>query len=95
MFRRQVTFGGSGNLVLEGNDLADVGRWRALSTVELERLQTLPEGYTAGMSRRDAADCIGDGWTVKVIEYILSALKGDAEPEGASYNPKWQLGFGW
>lgn len=52
----------------------DPESWRALYTVEYERLQTLPEGYTDCLSRREAVNCIGDGWTVKVIEYLLSAL---------------------
>lgn len=53
----------------------DPQSWRALSVREYERLQTLPEGYTEGLSRREAVNVIGDGWTIKVIEYILSGIK--------------------
>lgn len=56
----------------------DPESWRALYAVEYERLQTLPEGYTDCLSRREAVNCIGDGWTIKVIEYLLSGLKEGA-----------------
>lgn len=56
--------------------LPDINDWRALKVSEYERLQTLPQGYTSMLSRKDAVNTIGDGWTVKVIEYILSGLLG-------------------
>jgi len=42
--------------------------------IELERLQTLPDGYTKILTRNKAAGCIGDGWTVDVIAHILSFI---------------------
>ncbi len=42
---------------------------------ELERLQTLPVGYTKCLSRNKAAGCIGDGWTVDVIAHILKNIE--------------------
>jgi len=48
---------------------------RYLNQIELERLQTLPEGYTSIIPRDRAAGCIGDGWTVDVITHILKYLK--------------------
>lgn len=50
---------------------------RKLSIKEMERLQTLPDGYTSvrgvGSQKRSAA--IGNGWTVDVIAHILSSIK--------------------
>ena len=48
--------------------------YRMLSPVECERLQTLPDGYTEGISKTQRYKCIGNGWTVDVIAYILSYL---------------------
>lgn len=49
---------------------------RRLSLREMERLQTLPDDYTAvegvGVQKRSAA--IGNGWTVDVITHILSYI---------------------
>lgn len=50
---------------------------RYLTQTELERLQTVPEGYTSILKRDDAACLLGDGWTVDVIAYIFSFLKGE------------------
>lgn len=47
---------------------------RYLRQEELERCQTLPEGYTKILSRNEAANVIGDGWTVDVITYIFSHI---------------------
>lgn len=48
---------------------------RSLTQSELEKLQTVPAGYTSSLNRRDAADLLGDGWTVKVIEQLFRGLK--------------------
>ena len=49
---------------------------RRLSIREMERLQTLPDDYTAvkgvGIQKRSAA--IGNGWTIDVIAHILSYI---------------------
>ncbi len=52
---------------------------RYLTQTELERLQTVPEGYTSILKRDDAACLLGDGWTVDVIAYIFSFLKGEGK----------------
>ena len=49
--------------------------YRMLSPIECERLQTLPDGYTDGISKTQRYKCIGNGWTVDVIAWILSYLK--------------------
>lgn len=48
---------------------------RKLTPVEAERLQTLPDNYTEGISKTQRYKCIGNGWTVDVIAHILKGLK--------------------
>lgn len=52
------------------------GRARKLTPLEYERLQTLPDHYTAGVADSHRYTAIGNGWTVDVIAHILSGLKG-------------------
>lgn len=47
---------------------------RYLNQNELEKLQTVPEGYTKLLSRNQAAGLLGDGWTVDVIAHILENI---------------------
>lgn len=44
---------------------------RVYTTIELERLQTLPDNYTSGICETQRRKCIGNAWTVDVIAYIL------------------------
>lgn len=53
----------------------DGDRARKLTPMEYERLQGLPDGYTAGCCDGARYRAIGNGWTVDVIAYILSGLK--------------------
>ena len=48
---------------------------RKLTPVECERLQTLPDGWTSGVSNTQRYKAIGNGWTVDVIAHILKGLK--------------------
>ena len=48
---------------------------RKLTPVEAERLQTLPDNYTTGISNTQRYKCIGNAWTVDVIAHILGGLK--------------------
>jgi DNA (cytosine-5)-methyltransferase 3A len=50
---------------------------RKLTPVEAERLQTLPDNYTVGISNTQRYKCIGNGWTVDVIAHILGGLHND------------------
>lgn len=59
--------------------LLDNNRLRYITPLECERLQTLPDNYTEGLSNRKRLDVIGDGWTVEVIAYIFSYLKEELE----------------
>lgn len=51
------------------------GRVRKLTPLEYERLQTLPDHYTAGVADSHRYKALGNGWTVDVIAYILSHIR--------------------
>lgn len=48
--------------------------FRILTPIECERLQTLPDNYTAGISNSQRYKALGNGWTVDVISHILSNI---------------------
>ena len=52
----------------------DVDSIRYLNQTELERCQTVPEGYTKCLTRNEAADVLGDAFTVDVIAHIFSYI---------------------
>lgn len=74
--------GGGGKTGLYKIDLPD-GDYtiRKLTPVEAERLQTLPDNYTEGISDTQRYKCIGNGWTVDVIAHILRGLKEERREE--------------
>lgn len=45
-----------------------------LTQTEMERLQTVPDGYTKCLTHREASNVLGDGWTIEVIKHILKYL---------------------
>lgn len=47
---------------------------RKVTPLECERLQTLPDNYTEGVSNTQRYKCIGNGWTVDVIAHILKGI---------------------
>lgn len=49
--------------------------WRKLTPIECERLQTVPDNYTEGVSNAQRYKMLGNGWTVKVIEHILKNME--------------------
>lgn len=68
--------GGGAKTGLYKIDLPD-GKYtvRKLTPVECERLQTLPDNYTEGISATQRYKCIGNGWTVDVIAHIFGFIK--------------------
>lgn len=62
-------------LIFESSDFDWQKGIRYFTQTELERLQTIPEGYTSILSRNQAACLLGDGWTVDVIAHIFSYLR--------------------
>lgn len=47
---------------------------RYLWKEERARLQTVPENYVECLTEQEAADVLGDGWTIDVIAHIFSFL---------------------
>lgn len=59
-----------GNVWLGNNTI------RLITITELEKLQTLPVGYTACLKNKEKrGKGIGNGWTVDVISHILKGIK--------------------
>ena len=48
--------------------------YRKLTPMECERLQTVPDGYTEGVSNTQRYKMLGNGWTVDVISHILKNI---------------------
>ena len=55
--------------------ISDGNKYRYLTNNEGELAMTLPVDYTAGITDRERARCIGNGWTVDVIAHIFNGLK--------------------
>ncbi len=53
----------------------DDGWWRKLTPIECERLQTVPDNYSDGVSNSQRYKMLGNGWTVDVISHILKNIK--------------------
>jgi site-specific DNA-cytosine methylase len=49
--------------------------WRKLTPLECERLQTVPDGYTAHVSNTQRYKMLGNGWTVDVIKHIMKGME--------------------
>ena len=60
---------------LEPKVTEDNTTWRKLTPLECERLQTVPEGYTAHVSNTQRYRMLGNGWTVEVIKHIMKGMK--------------------
>ena len=69
------------NVVVEGMT------WRKLTPIECERLQTLPDNYTEGVSKTQRYKMIGNGWTVDVIAHILKGM--ECEKQYLLTDPVW------
>ena len=52
---------------------------RKLTPIEYERLQGLPDNYTAGISNTKRYTVCGNGWTVDVIAHIFKGMKDNGE----------------
>ena len=50
------------------------GEYYVATPIECERLQTLPDNYTSGISNPQRYKCIGNGQTVDVIAHILKGV---------------------
>ena len=50
-------------------------RWRKLTPLECERLQTVPDNYTNHVSNTQRYRMLGNGWTIDVICHLLKGMK--------------------
>jgi len=57
-----------------GTTLVVTERIRKLTPVECERLQSLPDDYTKGISNTQRYRCLGNAFNVEVIKFILSFI---------------------
>jgi DNA (cytosine-5)-methyltransferase 3A len=48
--------------------------YRKLTPLECERLQTVPDGYTEGVSNTQRYKMLGNGWTIEVIKHVLQNI---------------------
>jgi site-specific DNA-cytosine methylase len=48
---------------------------RKLTPTECEKLQTVPNGYTEGVSNTSRYKMLGNGWTVNVIKHIFQNME--------------------
>lgn len=62
------------NMLIDENDWS---KYKIISPVEAERLQTLPDNYTDCVPKTARFEAIGNGWTVDVIAYIFGFLKDE------------------
>lgn len=67
------------------NLILDNGRWRRFTPLEVERIHTLPDNYTKGLSDTQRYACCGNGWTVDVIAHIFRGLS-DLQNRGYNAN---------
>ena len=66
--------------------------WRKLTCRECERLQTVPDDYTASVSNTQRYKMLGNGWTIEVVAHILQNMK-TLEEGGEVAKTKGQQGF--
>lgn len=59
---------------IQGHTVLNKNGFRKLTPIECERLQTLPDNYTEGVSNTQRYKAIGNGWTVDVVAHILKNL---------------------
>ena len=53
--------------------------YRKLTPLECERLQTVPDGYTEGVSNSQRYKMLGNGWTVDVAVHLFKGLLDEEE----------------
>lgn len=50
-------------------------KYRLLNPIEVERLQTIPDGYTSGVSNTQRYKMLGNSFTASVIAHLFKGLK--------------------
>ena len=66
-------------LLLKGYTMEDISPntykdiSRTMTVSEVERLQTMPNGYTKTLSKTRALNALGNGWTAEIIMHIIKS----------------------
>lgn len=60
--------------IKEHSLIDEVLHYRKLTPIECERLQTLPDNYTEGVSNTQRYKMLGNGWTVAVIKHLFERM---------------------
>ena len=60
--------------VQKDNVVVEKELYRKLTPLECERLQTVSDGYTEGVSKTQRYKMLGNGWTVDVISEIMKGI---------------------
>jgi DNA-cytosine methyltransferase len=55
-------------------EIPNIKSCRKLTVTECEKLQTVPNGYTEGVSNTSRYKMLGNGWTVDVIKHIFGNM---------------------
>jgi len=71
---------GTPEIVGKHIDLVLKSDYRMLTPVECERIQTLEDNYTSGVSNTQRYKMLGNGWTVDVIAHILRGINRTKRP---------------
>lgn len=62
-------------MVYMGGERDNPACYRKLTPWEVEKMQTVPVGYTEGVSNTQRYKMLGNGWTIEVIAHILKEMK--------------------
>jgi DNA (cytosine-5)-methyltransferase 3A len=62
--------------------------FRRLTPIECERLQTVPDNYTAAVSNSQRYKMLGNGWTIDIIAFFFKHINSKKNNNG---NPKKRL----
>ena len=77
--RKPMDINRKSNCLKVGGDIKRIitqeKKWRYLTPIECERLQTVPDNYTQGVSNTQRYKMLGNGWTIDVIAHILKNIK--------------------
>lgn len=65
--------------------------WRKLTPLECERLQTVPDNYTAHVSNSQRYKMLGNGWTVDVIAHIFRHIDKPVAADGVAIGENLKL----
>ena len=63
-----------GEVLPDKQGLSENAYIRKLTPIECERLQTVPEGYTAEATNNGRYKMLGNGWTVDIIAHIFKSM---------------------